>query len=231
MKEGVIRSRPSLEYQHAFDLCAQMVSHSGYPTQVFVSSRFHAREMLGRLEANETAIVPVGQWAASAVNEMTQLYANEKLEEAPGVNLATGQAMSILWAEPGYHTNDETMALIVQTLVPNGCLLVISSGWLSRFLPDPLGETRQKRGGLVDQYRIRQMLHRKGFDISSTYGFHGLFSSVWGFAYRLMSSLHRPDLADRCHFQMRAKFISRGWLSWLAPVRVTLATRKTTQPS
>ena len=225
-----IRNRPSLEYQHAFDLSAQAVSHTGYPVKVFTGSRFHARELLDRLETKETALIPVGQWAAFSNIEVESIGANEKLEDASGTNLASGQAMSIVWAEPGYHTSDQTMALIAQTLVPNGRLIVISSGWSARFLPDQLGEKGQKKARPFGHHRIRKMLYQQGFVISTIYGFHGALSNVWGFASRLMSSVQRPDLADRCHYQMRAKFICRGWSSWLAPVSVTMAVRKTVQP-
>lgn len=41
--------RPSLEYQHVFDICAAQVQHCGAPAALRASSSFYARELLKRM--------------------------------------------------------------------------------------------------------------------------------------------------------------------------------------
>ena len=52
--------RPSLEYQHAFDLCAVEVCRDGGEVAVFASSPFYARELLKRFAGKRVRLVSVG---------------------------------------------------------------------------------------------------------------------------------------------------------------------------
>ncbi len=202
-------TRPSLEYQHAFDLCAVEVHRTEGPVALFASSPFYTREMLHRLRGCNVTLVPLGDW------------------DAAGIDLAVPaqdvQAGAVVWAGPEHGNGEQMLERIDRALLPGGRLCIVASGWLARFLPEwqrDADRPGQRPAGLR---RIAGWLRRSGLVVESVRGFHGLESTLWGYASRLASAIGRPDLADRCHFQMRATYAVSGWQARWTPVQVVVA--------
>jgi len=218
--------RPSLEYQHAFDLCAVEVRREGGAVAVFASSPFYARELLKRLNGCETGLVPIGGWRASA-GDIGELLAPEleqtNVETSERLNVRTKTA---LWAEPEMEDGQQVLEHIAQVLLPGGKLYVIASGWLARFLPEWKQVDRRPSERPAALWPTVKWLRQAGFKVKALWGFHGPWSILCGFASRWLAHLGRSDWADRCHFHMRAQYIVRGPQALLAPVGVAVARRK-----
>jgi hypothetical protein len=218
--------RPSLEYQHAFDLCAVEVHRIRGPVAVFASSPFYGREVLKRLEGCEAGLVPMGGWISSE-GDMRRLLGPEV--EPPDVQTLESmkqQVKAAVWAEPEREHGEQALNRISQALLPGGRLYVIVSGWPARFLP----EWRQVGGGSSERpaglWRTSRRLRQGGFRVETLYGFHGPVSVLWGYASRCMTHLGRGDWADRCHFKMRAEYVAGRWQALWAPVSVAVARRR-----
>jgi hypothetical protein len=218
--------RPSLEYQHAFDLCATEVRRAGGPAAVLASSPFYARELLKRLDGIEAQLVPLGDWSPLPVGFGTLLGPELELPDSQTLQRAERGVKTAVWATPDTKSGRQVLDRLGSMLLPRGGLYVIVSGWLARFLPEWQagdGLRSERPAGLR---RTTRWLRQAGFIVEAQYGFHGPASTVWGLASRLMSRLGRLDWSDRCHFRMRAKYVVGGWQAIWTPVSVSVARRQ-----
>ena len=195
--------RPSLEYQHAFDLCAMAAYQRGGPVLVLASSAFYARELEDRLECCAVRVA-----GADSQGEP-----------------ADPPARTIIWAAPDAASAEPTLQRFLPTLAPDGQLFLICSGPLARRLPEWQGPSPLLSGQPVGPWLLRKVLRRGGLRLLARYGFHGPASILWGRLGQRLEQGGRPDWADRCQFQMRARYTERGVLTNLAPVGVLVAAR------
>jgi hypothetical protein len=215
--------RPSLEYQHAFDLCAVEAHRAGGPVTIYASSPFYAREILKRLSSLPAALAPTGDWASLSSSM------EEKLgPEVPGPNITAAEAMErpasvAIWAEPEPDTAAYLRQSVLRSLEREGRLCIINSGWLARRLPEWTRLEGRPASRPVALRQVRRWLQSSAFTIEATVGFHGPLSILWGYRHHLAQRLGRPDVADRCHFKMRAEYVTRGWRAAFSPVCVIIA--------
>lgn len=217
--------RPSLEYQHAFDWTALQVHRHDGSAGVFASSAFYARELCKRLAACDVRLQPVGLWSPPGQDAATWL--------GPEVDPSRIQALEALslpllsgavWAEPEMGDGQRVLQQIRQALRPEGQVCVVASDWPASYLPE-WRQTNPPAARPAGRRRTVAWLRQAGFEVETSYGFHGPVSLLWGFAARWMGRFGRDDWADRCHFQMRAKYAVKGWQLPFAPVGVILAQR------
>jgi len=215
--------RPSLEYQHAFDLCAVEVHRVQGPVAVFASRPFFAREVLKRLTGCEAALVPIGSWGSSR-EDVGGLLGPEA--DAPVVRMAECarlQVRSVVWVEPQQQGGERALDHIRRILPPDGKVCVIVSGWLARFLPEWRQVERRLAEPPAGLWWTFQRLRQAGLRVETLHGFHGLSSILWSYAWRGLARLGRDDWADRCHFQMRAQYAVSGLQAFTTPVGVGIA--------
>jgi len=222
--------RPSLEYQHAFDLCAVEAHRVAGPVAVLAGSPFYARELLKRLGGSPVVFCPVGGWGDGFEDGWGALSPEVTWDRVvvmkPGGEETPLPVAAAIWAEPEKGDGEAALGHIRPTLQPGGRLWVVTSGQLCRFLPE---WQRAKDRPARDPARLRQVirwLRGGGFTVEALYGFHGPASILWGYVFRLMERLGRGDLADRCHFAMRARYVVSGWQAFWCPVGVAVAARK-----
>jgi hypothetical protein len=218
--------QPSLEYQHAFDLCAVEAHRMGGPVAVFASSPFYARELLKRLQDCETALAAIGEWSQGAAD--LQRWLGEEVDPAT-FSLSPphpSHAHCAIWAEPEWNNREQVLKQIARMLHAEGHLYVIASGWLARFLPEWQRNGNRPGQRPVGLRRTIGWLQEGGFTIRGWHGFHGPQSILWGYASRWMEQLGRGDLADRCLFRMRATYVVQGWQAFLVPVSLAWAQRR-----
>jgi hypothetical protein len=218
--------RPSLEYQHAFDLCAVEAHRIDRPVAVFASSPFYARELLKRLGGCEAWLVPTGSWSSSSTNIDELLSPEVKDANVQTLERLDVQTKTVMWAEPEQESSEQVLKHIHQMLLPSGHLYVIASGWLARFLPEWRGHDDPPGEHPVGLRRTTRWLQQSGYRIEAMYGFHGPMSILWGYAFRLMERLGRGDLADRCLFKMRAGYVVNHWQAMWTPVSVIFARKQ-----
>jgi hypothetical protein len=218
--------RPSLEYQHAFDLCAVEAHRTGGPVAIFTSSPFYARELLKRLDGCEVWLVPTGNWSSSGEDIGKLLSPEVEHPNIETLNRLSIEAEAAVWAEPERESGEQILTHIHRMLLPGRHLYVIASGWLARFLPE--WQRNEDRPGerLVGLRQTTKWLRQSGFTIEARYGFHGPVSILWGYAFRMMERLGRGDLADRCLFKMRAEYVVSGWQAFWVPVGLAVARTK-----
>ncbi len=217
--------RPSLEYQHAFDICAVEICRGGGEVAVFASSSFYARELLKRFQGTRVRLFPVGDW--SSREQGLRGWSGSGVDPSGSLAMETNQPWlrSVVWAEPERESGQKDLAKLGRMLPLRSDLYVIASNWLSRFLPEWANvddHPAQCRTGFL---HTRAWLQRAGFVLERLYGFHGPQSILCGYASRWMAQLGRYDWADRCHFRMRAGYVVTGWESLLAPVVLAVARR------
>lgn len=217
--------RPSLEYQHAFDLCAVEVHRIDRPVAVFASSPFYARELLKRLGTCETALVPIGGWSSSPTSIGELLGPEVEDANVQTLERLNIQTKTVMWAEPEREGGEQVLKRINQMLFPGGHLYTIASGWLARFLPEWQHHDDRPGERPAGLWQTTKWLRQGGFTVEAMCGFHGPKSIIWGYAFRLMERLGRSDLADRCLFKMRAVYVVSGRQAMWTPVSVIL-TRK-----
>ena len=240
--------RPSLEYQHACDLCATEVQRCGAPAVLYASSAFYAREFLKRCDALRPAQV-VGEGAGDKLREILERLGPEvevarawsvlvpeqrlgaslwaETEGVAGLGMPGGPPAGIaLWAEPEEGGGDRILESFDRYLAAGGRLCVVTSGWLRRGLPEWSGggdRPSRQPAGLV---RTLRWLRRAGFALDAMYGFHGPQSLAWGIASRLPAMLGRADWVDRCIAAVRETYVVYGWQALAAPVAVVLARKR-----
>ncbi|MGA9349014.1 MAG: hypothetical protein WBW48_09445 [Anaerolineae bacterium] len=218
--------RPSLEYQHAFDLCAVEVHRIDRPVAVFASSPFYARELLKRLDGCEFRLVPTGDWSSSSASIGELLGPEVEHPSVQALESLNVQAKAIVWAEPEREGGEQVLKRINQMLFSGGHLYTIASGWLARFLPEWRCNDDRPGEHPVGLWQTTKWLRQGGFTVQALYGFHGPVSILWGYAFRLMGRLSLGDLADRCLFKMRAEYVVSGGQALRVPVGVAVARRK-----
>jgi hypothetical protein len=219
--------RPSLEYQHAFDLCAVEVHRAKEPVVVFASSPFYARELLKRLGGCEAMLLPVGDRMLSVASAQSALGPEVAWEHLGGGEEAREPvAVPVaVWAEPEREGGKQVLKHIHQMLLPGGRLHIIASGWLARFLPEWRRDDDRPVQRPVGLRQAVKWLQQGGFAVEALYGFHGPASILWAYAFRLLESLGRGDLADRCLFQMRAEYVVSARQAMWTPIGVAVARR------
>lgn len=222
-------TRPSLEYQHAFDLCAIEVHRAGGPVAVFASSPFYARELLKRLGKRPLILYPLGGWDDEFEGDWEALSPEVTWEgivvTRPGGKGVPLPVVATLWAEPEKGGGEATLGYIRQTLQPARRLWVITSGRLSRLIPEwRRAEDQPVRDPAGLQQALR-WLRQNGFTLQALYGFHGWVSIFWGLLAKRWGQLGRGDLADRCYFQMRETFVVTGWQARWAVLSLIVAQR------
>ena len=114
------------------------------------------------------------------------------------------QFRTVLWVEPPSAHIDTALERICERLMADGKLLVLAHGRVSS---------------------IRQSVERGGFRIETRQGLHAPASYFWGAVGLLLAQFKRDDLADRCHFKMRASYVVEGWQASLAPLVLLVAER------
>jgi len=218
--------RPSLEYQHAFDICAVEVHRTGGPVAVFAGSPFYARELLKRLDGCKAVLVPIGDWSSSSASIGELLGPEVEHPNFETLERLDVHAKTAVWAEPEREGGERVLKRINQMLFPGGHMYVIASGWLARFLPEWQHNDNRPGQWPVGLRQAVKWLRQGGFAVEALYGFHGPASILWGYAFRLLERLGRGDLADRCLFQMRAKYVVSGWPVFCAPVGIAVAQKQ-----
>ncbi|MBN1954927.1 MAG: hypothetical protein JW900_07735 [Anaerolineae bacterium] len=207
--------RPSLEYQHAFDLCAMGVYPVAGRVAILTSSDFCAAQMMERVGEAD---------CHSTKNDRAEIQAVTVPKTEP-VGAHGRAPLHIVWAEPQGVGDERVLAAIQQALLPEGRLWVIVSGWLARALPEwRAGDPPAARPGGIR--RTVRLVRRHGFDVEAVYGFHGPAAIFWGVVSRPMGWIGRHDLADRCLFRMRANYVAVGKSATLAPVGVITARKE-----
>ncbi|MBN1886736.1 MAG: hypothetical protein JW850_02055 [Thermoflexales bacterium] len=192
-------ARPSLEYQHVFDLCALQAQRGGGPVLLVASSAFYAGQLLARLEGCQVQIQVTGASQSPVTSD------------------------TILWAEPELEGGEHAARQLARLLARDGRLYVLASGWSVRFLPEWRCAGSRPAAHPAGLRRTRTWLRQAGLAVEAVYGFHSPASAVWTWVAGLADSLGRADLADRCLAQMRASYVSRGWPALATPVRMVVA--------
>ena len=205
---AVPASRPSLEYAYAFDIAAAGLLSIGSEVLAVCSNPFYRREMQHRLCSRGGQDGPVFMTASE-----------QRIQE---VRRFKGG----LWAEPEDEDAQVLLHMLKGCLIPNAPLYVITSGFLARFLPE--WKPGPQEGSLPSRQllgpgRTAELIKNSGLSPESVYGFHGPLSILWGKASRLMATLGRDDLSDRCLSLMRWNYVSRSpwWAS--CPVALIIA--------
>ncbi|MHB0869408.1 MAG: hypothetical protein ACYC66_00665 [Chloroflexota bacterium] len=196
----------SLDYQHAFDLCAAESYRRPGPIAIWAGSGFCAREMRDRLPADRVVLVEVGPgWSGEEMNPRAIFHA-------------------AVWACPERDSGARVARAIAPSLAPGGVLTVVVSTALARLLPewrtpdDTPGRTTPRATRAVD------WLRSSGLEVRDLRTFHGPASVLWARAGGLLERLGRPDLGDRLHFKMRRGYAARV-VPLLAPLVVVTALR------
>lgn len=247
MLEAWLR-RPSLEYQHAFELCASVMPQCDGPCVLRASSAFHARELLKRIGALHPAEVVVQgtgvelqeilghlgpeaevaqAWSAAVPHQHRGASLWAQTAGVAGLGAPGGPtAAAAMWAEPEMEDSGRVLQTLEQYLEPGGRLCVVTSGWLRRGLPEWRGDGNQPARHPAGFLRTRHWLRRASFAVDTVYGFHGPQSLAWGMLSRFPAVLGRGDWVDRCHVAMRSTYVVRGWQALAAPVAVVLARKR-----
>ena len=205
--------RPSLEYQHAFDLCAVEVHRAKEPVVVFASSPFYARELLRRLGGCEPMFLPVGDWMLSVASAQSALGPEVAWEHLGGGEEAREPVVVpvAVWAEPEQKNGERVLWQIDQRLSPGGRLFVIVTGPLARIQPVHQMDGNQPADSAAGVNRVTRWIRQKKLALIALYGLYGPESFLWGILAKLALYLRRPDLADCCYFKMRERLVVTGW--------------------
>lgn len=222
--QAVEQSRPvytrssSLEYQYAFDLCAARAYAAAGSVALVASSAFYSAEIGRRMTG--CTLVPTSP-AAGPVDGLASLN-GDRIQSIPlaGWNREAG---TVVWAEPEPEGSDAVLGAIGRNLSAGGSLYAVSSSGLARALPEWKQDAAPGGRRPLGPRRTLALLRAATFVIEEMYGFHGPASVAWSYLSRAAAGIGRADLADRCHFQMRATYVVSGWLSLLAPVCVIVA--------
>ncbi len=194
-------TRASLDYHHAFDLCAALAYHRPEPTYILASSDFYATELRRRLEScNIIWIKTQEDWPDSAT--------------------------TVIWAEPDQRECRQQLEQILATLGADGQVYIITSGWLSRFLPEWKINGGQPCTAPLGHLQTLKHLRHAGFEIQASYGFNGPVLIFWGRLFLLMQWLGWHDRADRALYKMRSVYAVSGALANFTTVRVIKAKPK-----
>jgi hypothetical protein len=196
-------SRPNLDYQYVFDLCA-IHTYSNGPVAVIANCDFYAYEMSRRLP--DAVIYRTGRGISA-------------LEKPEPLSMLAPR--NIVWVEPDVADADKWIEQIYAALPDDGILACVLSGRLAH----RLFEWRSGiiEGNPVNWRRMQTLLHP--FTIRQRYTFHGPVSIVCGVISNFMERRGHLDLADQWLYRMRAAFASQVWEHPLSTMNVIVVQR------
>lgn len=206
-------TQPTLEYQHAFDLCA-VAMHRHARVGVLASASFYAYELLRRACGPQMALVDTGGWLAGI-----QQFPSGSDPACAVVALTNLDASCVIWAVPLADDHGITARQLFARQPPDAELYVIAHGALARFLPQRDSPYTRP----ASWWRVERALKQAGYAIAGIQGFHGASSILWSSVYRLFTRMGRDDLAARCLYQMRASYTSRGAGRYPTTINVLMA--------
>jgi hypothetical protein len=149
-RRQVSLKRPSLEYQHAFDLCAEAVHMRSLAPVLVATSLFYVRELTKRLGDCQTKLIliPSGTkdeaWSCEicgttreAIKYWLESEADLPISVATLSNFeADIKTRAVVWAEPEPQSQARILGAIRRILLPGGRLYVITSNGLAGILPE-----------------------------------------------------------------------------------------------
>lgn len=189
--------RPSLEYQHALDMCAAATYATPGRVGVLAHSSFYQDALAHRLHTRQDMALDARQ-------------------------LPDADYCAIIWAEPEQNTFAHVLDRI-QQLPRTDSLYIIASNRLAQRLPEWHNPQQPPASHPTGIRATMQALRQAQYHVMATYGFHGPISIIWGLLGQWLARIHRDDIADRCHFAMRLTYAAQGWQAYLAPVSVLVA--------
>lgn len=176
------------------------------------SSEFYTREFSNRL-GKESIVIQTG--SRGTVTDRAVIR-----DQMKQMNM---KANTVVWAEPMQEDLVSTLSAIKEVLLPESQLLVITSNWLAERLPEWRGLSEAPAASRAGQRQTAAYLYTQGFTIAATHSYHGPVSIFWSYASRLMGVLGRFDMADRCRYRMRVRFLTHRWESHLSTVSIIAA--------
>ncbi len=216
--------RPSLEYRHAFDICAVGAHRSNGRVLIFASSLLYTQEILKRLADCQTALVArrynsilFGDARANLGPEISPSVSSLLLENT------SGPVQTIVWAEPELPDGVATAKNIEKLLLPGGQLFVISSGWLARLLPEWRHSIDAPARHPTGFLRMANWVQHAGLKITATYGMRDVKSFLMGVLAGQLHKLKRKDLAYRLYLRIRETLVVSGPAARWSPVVVLIA--------
>jgi hypothetical protein len=212
---------PSLEFRRALNLAVNLLNQSNGPALAVVSSPFYAVELLRRC-LRPLDLAGAGQFDPPTWISIAQDWAWSSLAPASLSNMGGYSAM--LWAEPDGGAAADVASTLCQSALPGAHLAVVVSSGLRRFLPAWQAKPYPANDPLSPG-AVERVLRSAGWVLENRTGFHSPRAVLWSLAHRLLQPIGRPDLADRCLFNMRAVYDEKGWLWWAAPLALITARR------
>lgn len=210
--------RPNIEYQLAYDLCAQQAAGAGGEAALIASTPFHARELTARLPA--TRLIAAPRWTPDTPLQTANLTELDQLDRVD----------CIIWAEPTVSQLATVSATIDRALIAGGVLCVLVSGRLA----GRLSEWRERRAPALDLAerapgwaKTEQAVFAPGrWTVRQRVAFRGLNALAWDYAGQVAARLGRDDLADRCGVAMRASFVAPAWARSFSTIGVIVAEKR-----
>ena len=219
-----IPTRPSLAYHRAFDLLGSRTACTSGPTAVLASGPFYAREVVRRLDGQVLLHVRDPGLDETQIRNATGPEVGlPRLRVTPSLADTTmAEPRALIWAEPEEDSWQITLEDIRRLGPP--VILVMGTTWMRRLLPEWQNAAHPPAPSpLGSPGRVARALHKMGYTVHDTYGFHGPRSLLWGTASRLPAALGRRDLVDRCFAAMRRAYVVHGWQARWAPVWLVAA--------
>jgi hypothetical protein len=188
--------RPGLAYQHGLDWLAVNLGNAPGPIACLISSHFHLIEMLRRLP-DISLLTPVPEDLEIAAKMVS--LSRPRIAEPNERGFA-----AVAWLEPCAE-HRVVLPWLRRILSPEGRLFVVAGGRLGRFLTDRRRPDFAHRDHLHAP-RVMPMLKHSGFNVQASVGWQDLRATGWHYLGEAARRLGRPDIRDRCHFAMRARF-------------------------
>jgi hypothetical protein len=239
--------RPSLEYRHAFDLCAEAAHKHSLAPVLIATSPFYVYELTKRLSDCQTKLILARTGAAEegspyeegeTMEENLRYWVESETDlplcmaELSTLETLDVKTRAVVWAEPEPQYHARILKVIRRMLLPGGELYVISSNGLAGILPEwqqvgskHIGNTSRPAQHPAGLRQTLIYLRKTGFTIERLYGFRGPLSVFWAGMYYLAGYLGRQDWADRFHFKMRTEYVVQGAAALWTPVSVAYAYR------
>lgn len=218
--------RPSLEYQHAFDLIAVALHGLEGPVAVLASHPFHARELAARLDTVQGGLFLLAD-SLESNGEPTACLGPESMGKTRHLEQVHASSLAALvWAEPERDSGPGVLQRIGPAMAPAGVLHVVTSTLLRRFLPEWRGAAGHPAQHPAGHGATLRWLHRAGWQVEQRFGFHGPRSVLWGLAARAAVVVGRRDGSDRCLAAMRMHYVVCGAEAMMAPVALLVARKR-----
>ena len=143
--------RPSLEYQHAFDLCAEAAHKHSLAPVLIATSPFYIHELTKRLSDCQTKLILARTSTAEeessyekgeTMGENLRYWVESEMDlPACTAELSTLETLdvktrAVVWAEPEPQYQARILKAIHRMLLPRGELYVIASNGLAGILPE-----------------------------------------------------------------------------------------------